>query len=198
MFQICFKGTCACVVSTKSLRCGLPARLLERRRWLRHGCSAGRMPLLPPFVRRRAGYGGDGGFVIEFGGVCYQDTYPMYLACILHVFRMYLDVIRSYTSRYTKIHQDTSRYICIYLFGYHGNVSYLGICILLYDTFKIHSRYVQDTMYLNPQIHDTQDTLTIHVGYIGIHSRIRISSPTCRGRAWMSAWATPWAPWQLL
>jgi len=57
LFQICFKGTCACVVSTKSLRCGLPARLLERRRWLRHGCSAGRMPLLPPFVRRRAGYG---------------------------------------------------------------------------------------------------------------------------------------------
>ena len=41
-------------------------------------------------------------------------------------------------------------------------------------------------MYLNPQIHDTQDTLTIHVGYIGIHSRIRISSPTC-GRAWMRA-----------
>ena len=38
---------------------------------------------------------GDGGFVIEFGGVCYQDTYPMYLACILHVFPMYLDVIRS-------------------------------------------------------------------------------------------------------
>ena len=40
---------------------------------------------------------GDGGFVIEFGGVCNQDTYPMYLACILHVFCMYLDVIRSYT-----------------------------------------------------------------------------------------------------
>ena len=39
-------------------------------------------------------------------------------------------------------------------------------------------------MYLNPQIHDTQDTLTIRVGYIGIHSRIRISSPTC-GRAWI-------------
>ena len=45
-------------------------------------------------------------------------------------------------------------------------------------------------MYLNPQIHDTQDTLTIHVGYIGIPSRIRISSPTC-GRAWMRAGATP-------
>jgi hypothetical protein len=28
---------------------------------------------------------GDVGFVIEFGGVCYQDTYPMYRACILHV-----------------------------------------------------------------------------------------------------------------
>ena len=26
-------------------------------------------------------------------------------------------------------------------------------------------------MYLNPQIHDTQDSLKIHVGYIGIHSR---------------------------
>ena len=45
--------------------------------------------------------------------------------------------------------------------------------------FKIHLGYIQDTfqdtMYLNPQIHDTQDTLTIHVGYIGIHSRIRTS-----------------------
>jgi hypothetical protein len=28
---------------------------------------------------------GDGGFVIEFGGGCYQDTYPMYRACIVHV-----------------------------------------------------------------------------------------------------------------
>ena len=45
-------------------------------------------------------------------------------------------------------------------------------------------------MHLNPQIHDTQDTLKIHVGYIGIHSGIRISSPTC-GRAWMRAGATP-------
>ena len=34
-------------------------------------------------------------------------------------------------------------------------------------------------MYPNPQIHGTQDTLMIHVGYKGIHSRIRISSPTC-------------------
>ena len=39
-------------------------------------------------------------------------------------------------------------------------------------------------MYLNPQIHDTQDTCTIHVRYKGIHSRIRISSPTCGG-AWI-------------
>ena len=69
----------------------------------------------------------------------------MYLACILHVFRMYLDVIRSYTSRYTKIHQDTSRYLCIYLFGYHGNVSYLGTMYpslrYIQDTFKIRSGY---------------------------------------------------------
>ncbi len=50
---------------------------------------------------------GDVGFVIEFGGVCYQDTYPMYRACIPHVSRMYLDVSRSYTSRYIKIHRDT-------------------------------------------------------------------------------------------
>ena len=38
-------------------------------------------------------------------------------------------------------------------------------------------------MYLNPQIHGTQDTLTIHVGYIGIHRDTYkdtcISSPTC-------------------
>ena len=47
-------------------------------------------------------------------------------------------------------------------------------------------------MYLNPQIHDTQDTLTIRVGYIGIHIKIRISSPTRCGD-WMCAWA-PWAP----
>ena len=36
--------------------------------------------------------------------------------------------------------------------------------------FKIHLGYIhdtfQDTMYLNPQIHVTQDTLMIHVGYI--------------------------------
>jgi len=50
---------------------------------------------------------GDVGFVIEFGGVCYQDTYPMYRACIVHVSCMYLDVSRSYTSRYIKIHRDT-------------------------------------------------------------------------------------------
>jgi hypothetical protein len=30
-------------------------------------------PLDPPL--------GDGGVVIEFGGGCYQDTYPMYRAC---------------------------------------------------------------------------------------------------------------------
>ena len=39
-------------------------------------------------------------------------------------------------------------------------------------------------MYLNPQIRDTQDTFKIHMGYIEIHLKIRISSPTC-GRAWI-------------
>ena len=34
-------------------------------------------------------------------------------------------------------------------------------------------------MYLNPQIRDTQDTFKIHKGYIEIHLKIRISSPTC-------------------
>ena len=78
----------------------------------------------------------------EFGYICYQDTYPMYRACILHVFCMYLDVSRSYTSRYIKIHQDTSRYTSRYIkihqdtfvsftLAIIGNVSYLGICILL-------------------------------------------------------------------
>ena len=47
------------------------------------------------------------GLLSSLGGVCYQDTYPMYRACIVHVSRMYLDVSRSYTSRYIKIHRDT-------------------------------------------------------------------------------------------
>jgi hypothetical protein len=39
----------------------------------------------------------------------------MYRACIVHVSWTYLDVSRSYTSRYIKIHQDTTRYICRYV-----------------------------------------------------------------------------------
>ena len=63
----------------------------------------------------------------------------MYLTrCILHVFRMYLDLTRSYTSRYIKIHQDTFVSVTLAIIG---NVSYLGICILLYYTFKTHLRY---------------------------------------------------------
>ena len=38
---------------------------------------------------------------------------------IVHVSDMYLDVSRQDTSRYIKIHQDTTRYICICHFGYH-------------------------------------------------------------------------------
>ena len=57
----------------------------------------------------------------------------MYLACIVHVFSMYLDVcVPSYT------------FVSVTL-AIIGNVSYLGICILLYDTFKIHLEYIQDT-----------------------------------------------------
>ena len=80
------------------------------------------------------GYPGDGGFVIEFGGVCYQDTYPMYLTCIVHVSCMYLDVSRQDTSRYIEIQQDTFVSVTLAIIG---NVSYLRISILLYDTFRI-------------------------------------------------------------
>jgi hypothetical protein len=106
---------------------------------------------------------GDGGFVIEFGGVCYQDTYPMYLTCIVHVSCMYLDVSRQDTSRYIEIQQDTFVSVTLAIIG---NVSYLRIsvsfftihlgyskdtfriqCILTlrYMTHKIHARYMSDT-----------------------------------------------------
>ena len=83
----------------------------------------------------RVGAGGVGGetwgFLYDLVG--FPIRYVSY--CILMYLAVYLDVSRSYTSRYTKIHQDTSRYICIYLFGYHGNVSYLGV-------FTIHLGYI--------------------------------------------------------
>ena len=50
---------------------------------------------------------GDGTFVIEFGYICYQDTYPMYLTCIVHEFSMYLDVSRHIHQDTFQIHQDT-------------------------------------------------------------------------------------------
>mgnify|MGYP000932142099 CR=1 FL=1 len=37
-------------------------------------------------------------------------------------------------------------------------------------------------MYLNPQIHGTQDTLTIHVGYIGDTFEDTYLEPYLRGR----------------
>jgi hypothetical protein len=97
------------------------------------------------------GVGGDVGFPIRFGWGFLYDTYPMYRACIMHVSCMYFDVSRSDTSRYIEIQQDT--FVSVTL-AIKENVSYLGICILLYehyipDTFKIHL----DTMYLNPQTH---------------------------------------------
>ena len=72
---------------------------------------------------------GDGGFSIQIGGGFLYNTYPdvscMYPACILHVFRCVL-------SRYIKIHQDTSRYICICHFGYDDGI----------ETFPQPPRYV--------------------------------------------------------
>jgi len=66
---------------------------------------------------------------------------------------MYFDVSCMYPDRIlmcpVHIHQDTSKYIKIHpdtfvsvTLAIIGNVSYLGICILLYDTFRIHLRYI--------------------------------------------------------
>ena len=55
---------------------------------------------------REWGISGDGGFeglLSNLGGFVIR----MRILCILHVSCMYLDVSRSYTSRYFKIHQDT-------------------------------------------------------------------------------------------
>ena len=55
---------------------------------------------------------GDGTFVIEFGYICYQDTYPMYLACIVHVSCMYSACILMCPVKYIKIHFSIAfRYI---------------------------------------------------------------------------------------
>jgi len=65
----------------------------------------------------------------------YFDVSCMYpdriLMCPVH--------IHQDTSRYIKIHQDTFVSVTLAIIG---NVSYLGICILLYDTFRIHLRYI--------------------------------------------------------
>ena len=60
----------------------------------------------------------------------------MYLACILHVFRMYLDVIRSHTSRYFEIHQDTFVSISLAIMEMYLTLGYVSF-------FTIHSRYIQ-------------------------------------------------------
>ena len=50
-----------------------------------------------------------GGFLYKLGGGSYTIRILMYPACILHVSCMY-------SSRYIKIHQDTSRYNKIHLY----------------------------------------------------------------------------------
>jgi len=55
-------------------------------------------------------------------------------------------------------------------------------------------------MYLKPQIHGTQDTLTIHVGYIGIHRdtyKDTYLEPYLRPRLdarWDTSWVGFFAP----
>ena len=86
----------------------------------------------------------------------------MYLACILHVFRMYLDVIRSYTPRYTKIHQDTSRYTIVSI-SLAIMEMYLTLGLMI-SFFTIHSRYIQNTFRI-------QCILTLRYMSHKIHSR---------------------------
>jgi hypothetical protein len=125
----------------------------------------------PPALRARQ-YGsrccacrpGDVQFPIVFGYSFLSDTYPDVSWCILHVSWLYLNVSRSYTSRYIKIHQDTFVSCCLWHFS----------CILprgMYPPSKIHLGYISDTMYLVFQIHDTQDTFKIHSGYVWDISR---------------------------
>jgi len=82
------------------------------------------------------------GFLSFLGVVSYRIRILMYfdvscmypdriLMCPVH--------IHQDTSRYIKIHQDTFVSVTLAIIG---NVSYLGICILLYDTFRIHLRYI--------------------------------------------------------
>jgi hypothetical protein len=66
-------------------------------------------PAHPPWVT--------GGFLYKLGGGSYTIRILMYPACILHVSCMY-------SSRYIKIHRDTTRYICICHFG-HQKKMYL-------------------------------------------------------------------------
>ena len=80
---------------------------------------------LPPLPRVT------GGFLSFLGGISYQirillyrDVSCMYLVCILMCpVRIHQD-----TSRYIEIHQDTFVSVTLAIIG---NVSYLGICILL-------------------------------------------------------------------
>ena len=72
-----------------------------------------------------------GGFLYKLGGGSYTIRILMYPACILHVSCMY-------SSRYIKIHRDTTRYICICHFGHQRK------CILPRDMYPS-LRYIQDT-----------------------------------------------------
>ena len=77
---------------------------------------------------------GDGTFVIRIRILCILHVSCMYSACILMCPVIYIKIHQDTF----QIHQDTFVSVTLAIIG---NVSYLGICILLYDRFRIHSRY---------------------------------------------------------
>ena len=63
-------------------------------------------------ARRRRGGGGTVGFVmdIEIGGACHQDTYPMYLSCIVYVSCVYLEVSVFFITEHKRFRHRISAY----------------------------------------------------------------------------------------
>ena len=95
-----------------------------------------------------------GGFVIRIRILCILHVSCMYFPCIL----MYMNGSHQDTPRYIKIHQDTFVSISLVIMEMYLTLGYVSF-------FRIHLGYIhvtfQDTMYLTPQIHDTQDTCRI-------------------------------------
>ena len=131
----------------------------------------------------RAFWGGKGGFVIEFGGVCYQDTYHdvscVYSTSILQDTRilMYLDV-----------YSVTSRKRIRYISGYISSSGYMYLHGLFITIHQDTPRY-KITIHVSwTRLDDTsrynQDTIRIHAGSMrdpcGIQRSMR-DTCICRG-----------------